>query len=158
MTSIRLLLSFSIILRQVVFWSPSFSFPFRSPCDSCYIIALLIFSKYVTYQFPSSSLDISPQWLHLFRRHLFWKTSISLSSLLFNFQVLQPYNNTSTTNILARLSEFQIVFSITNEPLAFERLFLRSFTPPPSLRILAPRHVNSSTSSILSSSFIVILS
>ena len=103
---------------------------------------------------------------NIFHRHLFWKTSISLSLLLFIFQVSQPYNNTGTINDLSSFSfvflvilwELQIVFSLTKEPLAFESLFLRSFILSPSLRTLAPRYVNSSTSSILSSPFIMILS
>ena len=37
---------------------------------------------------------------NIFGRYLFMKTSIFLSSLLFIFQVLQPYNNTGTTNVL----------------------------------------------------------
>ena len=122
--------------------------------------------RYFTFSLNGFILALSNSYLvltwscHLmrrvFRRHLLWNTSIALSSPLSMFDVSHPYNNTGTTSVLYSLNfvflemllERHMFFNLMNAPLALDRLFFRSFIPPPSLHTFAPKYANSSTSSI----------
>ena len=94
--------------------------------------------------------------LNIRLRHLFWKTSILFSSLLFIFHVSQPYIKTGFTSVLDSLTLvrrlmlllLQIFFNLKSTPLALTTLLLTSCVPPPSLETVAPRYTNRSTSSI----------
>ena len=112
-------LSFSIILRQVVFALPLFLFPLgahvRAVTSSLFLsflsmwpinFHLCLFTSLLNGSISALSNKSSVlTWSYhrtsnIFCRHMFWQTSISLSLLLFTFQVSQPDNNTGTTNVL----------------------------------------------------------
>ena len=107
----------------------------------------------------SSTLDIlfGQKMCRILLRHLFWNTSSMWHPRLVTFQDSAAYSSTLSTLLLKMrifvflpiIFVFQMFFRAANAPLALLILVLISASVFPSFVILAPRYVNSVTSSVL---------
>lgn len=134
------------------------SYPFLIICPMNFHLILLTSSPTFSISIISiTSLLVilsSQHILSIRLRHLFWKTSILFSSLLFH--VLQPFIKTGLPRVLNSLFlvrrlilVLQIFLNVINTTLALTTLLSMLCVPPPSLETLDPKYPNLSTSFII---------
>ena len=162
-------LSFSIILRQVVFGLPTFLFPsgvqvsavaqwrclgILSICPIHFHLRLLI--SLLTRTEPVLSLSSSTEITYgqkipkLLFCHWYWNESSFSLSFFFVLYVSLPYRRTGFTRVvnnvilvfLLNCLELQTFFNFLKVFLALLSRFCISLFAPPSLLTVAPRHTN----------------
>ena len=123
---------------------------------------LLFFTSKRDGQHPSSVVELRigylvwPKMCRILPRHLFWNTSSMWHIPLVTFQDSAAYSSTLSTLLLKMrifvflliIFIFQMFFRAANAPLALLILVLISASVFPSFVTLAPRYVNSVTSSM----------